>query len=120
MSKFEFEDLSGIPLAYALFASDGSPMFGYPEGPFAFLHPSAKSLNLVSEGMKDVRLWEEADVESSVMLLAQERDAAFLVQNNRVTCVIGEISATGNSYPEAATRALLASNAAAAQSDARA
>lgn len=108
MPQLEESNLTGLALAYALVEADGAPILGCPEGPFAFLHPDGKTLGLVSDNMKDVQVWKMAGIDSCALDWAQKREASFTVKNNEVTCAMGHIAETGKSYPEAASRAVLA------------
>jgi hypothetical protein len=108
MPKIELESISGLSLAYALLEAEGTQLFGPPTGPFAYLSGDKTTLHIICEDREEVDFLDQAEFDQAILQYAQGRNAAFLVRKNEVTCVIGNLSAAGASYAEAAARVLLA------------
>ena len=102
-------DLSGMQLAYAWQEARGGELLGSPTSGFAFYSNEMDTLVIVSEDQKKIM---HATLEDWIgfvaMDIAKDRQATFIAHGDAVICSIHGFSESGDSYGEAAMRALLA------------
>ena len=102
-------DLSRMELAIALHEALGTEIVGSSTSAFAFLNPETDTLVIVSENDKKFIHVSFGDwISYYAMDIAQDESAAFIVQGDKVICSIHGITESGDSFGEAAMRALLA------------
>ena len=103
------ESLSGMRLIHAACVAEGEQLVGNPSDSFAFLSKSDGCLVVISEDSRKVRYFSpERVMTEAAMAIAQELGAGFLVHGKQVVCNIRGISQAGDSYGEAALRAIVA------------
>lgn len=102
------EKLEGLELFYQLFKEDGDEMVGNPSGVFAAFNREHGKLIVFAENSEDVGSFQHRTHGILVALdYARNNNAAFSVVGTQVCCVMGQVSAMGASYGEAAMRALI-------------
>ncbi|WP_139026322.1 hypothetical protein [Methyloversatilis universalis] len=101
------ESLSGMPLVYATY--EGSGVVGSPTAGFAYFVEKNDTLVVISADRTRVRhISQEQIMQTVAMRVAQSLGASFLVHGTQVLCNIKGVSQTGETYGEAALRAILA------------
>ncbi len=102
------EQLTTLELLYHYFKEDGDHVIGNPKSAFATYAPETEKLQIFAA---DPGSFEIVPYRTITMLealeFAQEEQASFSVTASQVTCQIGAIQATGDTYPDAAIRALV-------------
>lgn len=104
------EQLSGISLVQAV-CIEGEPSVGSPTSGFAYFEQEADILMVVSADLGKIKhVSLERAMTEHAMATAQDLGASFLVHGAQVICNIQGFSQAGDSYGEAALRAILAFN----------
>ena len=104
------ENLSGISLVQAVWI-EGQPSVGSPTSGFAYFEEEEDILMVVSADLGKIKhLSLERAMTEHAMVTAQDLGASFLVHGAQVICNIQGFSQAGDSYGEAALRAILAFN----------
>jgi len=92
---------------YQMCKGDGLELVGDPSRAFAAFDSAAGKLRVYSKNNEHVDM---VPYDTSTMIAtleyARTHDASFMVSDDKVICVLKGVTARGNSYPEAALRAL--------------
>ena len=103
------DQLSGISLVQAVWI-EGEPSVGSPTSGFAY-YDEEDILMIVSADLGKIKhISLERAMTDLAMEAAQDLGASFLVHGTQVICNIRGFSQTGDTYGEAALRAMLAFN----------
>lgn len=103
-----YQQLRGIELVKEAFVVDSSSIVGSPRAGYAIYEKNSDSLIVVSEMTSTVRtISVETILSSRAREVAEGLGGHFTVQGEKVVCTIEEVVQTGDSYGEAALRALL-------------
>jgi hypothetical protein len=104
----DLSELKSWALQHAFFKAFNAVLIGNPDGPFATYDETRKELLIFGGIEEKVTQANLLDTEATLPLqIAYERKASFYFDNENVICEIGQVTAAGSSYAEAAIRALL-------------
>jgi hypothetical protein len=102
------EQLTTLELLYQFCKEVGDDVVGNPKSVFAAYAPGTETLQIFAADESSFKIVPYRTITMLEALdFVQEEQASFSVKASQVTCQIGAIQATGNSYPEAALRALV-------------
>lgn len=105
----EPESLSGMKIAYAVYAEEAATLVGTPSAGFAFFLDDCDTLVVVHNDSSKVNtLSLNCVMEVHAMQAAQEWGASFTTLGKSVVCNVKGYSQVGSNYGEAALRAILA------------
>lgn len=103
------EKLSGMDLVHAIYSEEGWHLVGSPTAGFAYFVSTSNTLVVVSENARNVNhVSLNSVLTTHAMEVAQDLGASFVVHGAQVICNMRGVSQAGNSYGEAALRAMLA------------
>lgn len=95
-------------LVYALMIEDGQLVVGRPHGPFTYWDSAEGCLQLVGSYHQSVVCMSMSDGLNLALDRAHSLGASLFVHDGKAICNIRGISQSGDSFGEAAARALLA------------
>lgn len=104
----DVNDLSTLELIYRILEEDGMDLVGDPGTAFATFDPARGVVIVFAETQALVHIVPyHTETLLAAINCAQNEGANFSACGNQVKCAIGDVSARGASYAEAALRALL-------------
>jgi hypothetical protein len=103
------EDLSGMALLQAVYEAEGEMLVGSPSAGFACFAKSTDTLVIICAARPKVEYVSlERIMTNHALKAAQDLGGSFLVNGAQVLCSIRGITQVGDSYGQAAMRAILA------------
>ena len=104
----DVNDLSNLELIYRILEEDGMDLVGDPGTAFATFDHERGVVAVFAETQALVDIVDyRTETFLAAINCAQNEGANFSAWGNQVICAIGDVSARGASYAEAALRALL-------------